>query len=107
MTKVTINPGICGLITTVEATSEDQMNVTLKVKSACAAITKMMEDLGDTHNGFALCLTKPGTSPLHKYASQAAHFPGHAGCPTFSGIIKCVEVECHLALPKNVEIRFE
>lgn len=33
MAKVTINPGVCGLITSAEAVSEDGMEVELHVKS--------------------------------------------------------------------------
>ncbi len=35
MTKVKIDPGICGLITSAEAHSDDQMTVEVTVKSGC------------------------------------------------------------------------
>ncbi|HIV18470.1 MAG TPA: hypothetical protein IAC82_04100 [Candidatus Merdivicinus intestinigallinarum] len=105
MTKVTINPGVCGLITTVEAHSDDQMEVKVTVKSGCEAVRKMMEELGDTFDAFACCLGKPGTSVFYDYARE--HFPGHASCPTLAGILKCMEVECGLALPKEASITFE
>ena len=105
MTKVTIDPGICSLTTQVEASSDDQMEVHLKVRSGCPSVGKMMEDLGEVFDAYELCLAKPGADPLHKYA--AAHFPGHAGCPVLAGIIKCAEVECRLALPKDAVISFE
>lgn len=105
MTKVTINPGVCGLITTVEAHSDDQMEVKVTVKSGCEAVRKMMEELGDTFDAFSCCLGKPGTSVFYDYARE--HFPGHASCPTLAGILKCMEVECGLALPKEASITFE
>ena len=105
MTKVSINPGVCGLITTVEAHSDDQMEVKVTVKSGCEAVRKMMEELGDTFDAFACCLGKPGTSVFYDYARE--HFPGHASCPTLAGILKCMEVECGLALPKEASITFE
>ena len=105
MTKVTINPGVCGLITTVEAHSDDHMEVKVTVKSGCEAVRKMMEELGDTFDAFACCLGKPGTSVFYDYARE--HFPGHASCPTLAGILKCMEVECGLALPKEASITFE
>ncbi|AGA69973.1 hypothetical protein Desdi_2553 [Desulfitobacterium dichloroeliminans LMG P-21439] len=105
MTKVTINPGICGFITKVEASSRDGEEVTLKVASDCEAVQKMMKELGDTFDAFELCLTKPGNGPLFGFASQ--HFPVHAACPVIAGIIKCAEAECQLALPRNSEIIFE
>ncbi len=105
MTKVTINPGVCGLITAVEAHSEDQMEVKVTVKSGCEAVRKMMEELGDTFDAFSCCLGKPGTSAFYDYARE--HFPGHASCPTLAGILKCIEVECGLALPREATITFE
>lgn len=105
MTKVTINPGVCGLVTTVEANSEDQMEVTLKVTSACEAVCSMMAELGDTFDGFSCCLCRPGTNIFYDYAKE--HFPGHAACAAISGITKCIEAECGLALPRNVSITFE
>ena len=41
MTKVMIDPGICNLVTSVEASSDDGMEVTLKVKSGCKSINDM------------------------------------------------------------------
>lgn len=105
MTKVKINPGVCGLITAVEAVSDDEMEVSLHVKSACAAVSKMFDSLGDTFDSYELCLGKPGTGALYEYA--AANFPGHCACPTIAGVIKAAEVECHLALPKDASIIFE
>ena len=104
MTKVAINPGICKLVTVVEAHSEDQMEVTLKVESSCEAITKMFNQLGDTYDAYELCLKRPGENEFYEYASK--NFPGHASCPAIAGILKCAEVECKLALPSNAVIKF-
>lgn len=104
MTKVMIDPGICNLLTSVEAISEDGMEVTLKVKSGCVSINEMFKQLGNTFDAYELCLDKPGNGPLYDYARE--HLPGHCGCPAIAGIIKAVEVECHLALPKDAKITF-
>lgn len=105
MTKVTIDPGICNLLTTVEAESADQMEVKVKVKSGCQSINQMFKDLGDTFDAYEICLTKPGANAFYEYAAE--HLPGHASCPVIAGIIKCMEVECRLALPKTASITFE
>ena len=104
MTKVTINPGICNLITSVEAESPDKMNVTVNVKSGCDAVNQMFKELGNNFDAYEICLTKPGCGAFYEYASEK--FPVHCGCPVISGIIKCIEAECNLALPKNCEIKF-
>lgn len=105
MTKVRIDPGICNLITKVEAESEDQMEVKVRVKSGCESINKMFQELGDTFDAYEVCLVKTGCGPLYDYAGE--HLPGHACCPAIAGIIKCIEVECKLALPKEAKISFE
>ena len=105
MTRVTIDPGVCGLLTTVEASSEDQMEVTVKVKSGCQSINQMFKELGDTFDAYEICLSKPGGNAFFTYAAE--HLPGHAGCPVLAGIIKCMGVECRLALPKDAVIHFE
>lgn len=104
MTKVMIQPGPCNLETRVEAVSEDGMEVQVKITSACESVAKITEVLGDTWDAYEVCLGKPGTGPLYEYAGE--HMPGHASCPTIAGIIKCIEVECRLALPKDVTITF-
>ena len=105
MTKVTIDPGVCGFITRVEANSEDGEEVILKVRSGCEPVRKMFEELGDTFDSYGLCLVHPGEGPLYAYASKK--FPVHCACPIIPGVIKAAEVECSLALPKEASIKFE
>ncbi|MBQ8974563.1 MAG: hypothetical protein IJ072_02430 [Oscillospiraceae bacterium] len=105
MTKVRIDPGICGLKATVTAVADDEeMEVRLKVSTGCKAIQDMFEELGDTFDTYELCLQKPGEGPLYDYAKQ--HFPVHVSCPVIPGIIKCAEVDAKLALKKNAYIEF-
>lgn len=104
MTTVEINPGICGFVTTVTAESEDEQEVRVTVKSGCASIQKMMEELGSEFDAFEVCLVRPGEGAFFEYAAK--NFPVHAACPVLSGIIKCMEVECRLALPAMASITF-
>ena len=75
MTKVEIDPGICGFVTTVEATAIENdedipvKEVHVKVKSGCASIQRMMGDLGDTFDAYKLLGLHPGRS-FHDYASS-------------------------------------
>lgn len=61
MTRVKIEPGICGFDATVTAESADQMEVTLRVDGGCEAVQKMMQALGGTFDAYELCLTRPGS----------------------------------------------
>ena len=107
MTKVRIEPGICGFTTTVRATSDpdDETDLTIRVASGCPSIKGMMEALGDSFDAYEVCLQKPGVGPFYDYARE--HFPVHVSCPVLNGIIKCMEVEAHLALKKDASIVFE
>lgn len=105
MTRVVIDPGICGFVTDAEAVSEDGVEVRVTVRSGCEAVTKMMEALGDTFDSYEVCLVRPGKGPLYEYASEK--FPGHCACPIVAGIVKAVEVECRLALPRDASITFQ
>jgi len=105
MTRVTINPGVCGFITTVEAASEDGMEVKVKAESGCESVIKMFRELGDTFDSYEVCLVNPGKGPLYEFAS--GKFPAHCACPILSGITKAIEAECKLALPRNVSITFD
>lgn len=104
MTKVTINPGICGLITKVSAEADEDYGVKLHITSACKSVQEMYEALGEDYDAMEEVLVKPGEGSFYGYASQ--HFPAHAACPVISGIIKCMEAECKLGLKAPVSIEF-
>ena len=103
MTKVEIMPGVCGLTALVTAESEDGMEAKVTVETQCGGIRKVMEEVGDELDAYDICLQKPGTGAL--YEAAAKHCP-HAACPVIAGIIKCIEAECKMALPKDASIRF-
>jgi hypothetical protein len=105
MTIVRIDPGVCGHTARVEAVSDDGAEVRIKVESHCASVKELFEVLGDTFDGYEICLDKPGCGPLYAYAAE--HFPPHCGCPVIAGVIKAAEAACKLALPKDVSITFE
>ena len=104
MTKVKVNPGVCGFVTSITAESEDGEEAVVKVASGCESIRKMMEDLGNTFDPIEVCLTRQGTGVFYDYAGE--HFPVHAACPVINGILKCIEAECSLALPADASISF-
>lgn len=104
MTKVKIEPGICGFTALVTAEDQEDDEIKVHVATGCEAIKKMMEDLGDMINAFDVCLKRPGAGLFYEYA--AAHFPAHAACPVIAGITKAIEAEDGLALKKDASITF-
>ncbi len=104
MKTVRIKPGICGIITTATAESEDQMEVKVRVDSACEGVKNMFGQNENTFNVFEVCLKKPGQGELYELAG--GFMPEHTSCPVIAGILKCIEVECRLALPADATIEF-
>ena len=53
MTKVRIEPGICGFMAIAEAEAAEDFMVHLRVASGCAAVQEMMKALGSTFSAFS------------------------------------------------------
>lgn len=100
MAKVTVEPGICGLVTTIEAIQEDRKTVRLTIDTACPNLKPLSEELA-TIDGMKECFAKIGDSVIFETTRK---YCKHAACPVPTGIHKCVEVACKLALPKDVII---
>lgn len=110
MTKVKIDPGVCGFVTEVEVSlcegEDEEDEVRVKIRSGCKAVMGLAKEaLAEPVDSFACCLGQPGTGPLFEYAGK--HFPGHCSCIVVPGIIKAIEAECNLALKKDASIVFE
>ncbi|SHJ64410.1 hypothetical protein SAMN02745751_03025 [Dethiosulfatibacter aminovorans DSM 17477] len=103
MAKIIVNPGICGLITEIEVEAVDGMNAEFKVESQCGHIRKLADDVPSV-NGYEEVFKKYGEGAI---AKAAAVHCSHAACPVPTAMLKGVEVACSLALPKEVEIKFE
>jgi len=101
MAKAEICSGICGFTTTVEARKDEVGRILLDVQSDCQAIQRLAADLTqvDPYREF----TFRGQGPLT--FQLAAQYCSHAACPVPVGIIKAVEIEAGLALPKDVTIK--
>lgn len=105
MTKAKIDSGICGHITHVSASSTDDYQVALDIVSDCPDIQKLAQDpdLAEVNALEEISFRQGEPSILTKGRQHCAH----GSCPVPAGIIKVVEVEAGLALPKDVTIRFE
>ena len=102
MTRVEVNPGICGLSTVIkaEASESDMFSIKLCIESACS----MVMDLGsklDTAQALRE-ITYRGEGP--SILQSAAKILKHPACVLPSAILKAIEVEAGLALPKDVTV---
>jgi len=101
-TSIRVNPGICGFAATVSAEKAGKRLVRLNITSDCLQVQKLAGQLGEIDMA---ALFKPAaSSPV--YASAAACLL-HPPCAVPLAIIKAVECEMGLALPKNVTLEFE
>jgi hypothetical protein len=101
MTKVTINPGACGMTVTVELEQKDKKTFSVKVMSECKMVEKLGEELGElTMMDAFKRLTE---NPVY---TKGAACLRHVACPVPSGILKALEVEAGLAVARDVTMTF-
>jgi len=101
---VNVMSGICGMRTTIRASSEDMIGpVKLEMESECPHIQKLAAELTEVKAFEEIGFRGDGPKTL----SLAARYCQHAACPVPSSIIKAIEVAAGLALPKDPEIHVE
>jgi hypothetical protein len=101
VTRVVVEAGICGFTTTIEAKKAGKLEVSVEVESDCEAVAEMNGELQNL--GWMEALGPPGKSAVWECA--CTHIK-HPSCPVPMGILKAIEVELDLALPKDVVIHF-
>ena len=101
MTKVIVKAGACGFTVTITAEKDTGKKIRLSFDTECEMVLKMLDDISqvDTMSVFSNHIANP------VYRSAAKHIK-HAACPVMSGILKAIEVEAGLALPRDVRIEF-
>ena len=102
MTRVAVDPGICGMHATIDVTDVGNQKVSVKITSDCEMVTKMGESLVEVDKWDVF--KPPADSEVYKCASEC---PLHAACPVPMAILKAIEIEAGLAAPKAVHIRYE
>ncbi|GAB4390228.1 MAG: hypothetical protein Kow0025_20800 [Thermodesulfovibrionales bacterium] len=102
MARAVIKPGACGLTTTVRVTKAQGRRYKVSVSSECEMVEKLGSELGELEmtDAFKRILD----NPVYKNASACLR---HVSCPVPCGVLKALEVEAGLAVPKEVSIKFE
>lgn len=107
--KVTVDAGICGFTAIIKATSEDNMNVNLKVVSPCEIIKELAEkfqeitpinayqEIGPQTEGQILNISRKVL--VEKGACEACVVP--------AAVCKAMYVAAGLALPKDVVMEIQ
>ena len=99
MAKAVIDAGICGFITRVIARRNGDA-CTIEMQTDCSALRVLADAL--RHVDPMREISFRGEGPL-TLALARIHCP-HPACPVPAGILKAIEVEAGLALPKDVHI---
>ncbi len=102
MSRLVVDAGICGFQSVVEARKLEKDTVSVTIKSDCKQVSKLNEmlpvlELRD------IFLPPNGNIVFH----LAGQTDCHTSCAVPIAIIKSVEVEMGMALPRNVSIKFE
>lgn len=100
MAKAEIHSGICGFSTTVETTMDGD-TCKIEIHSECKAIQKMAAELTEVDPMREISFRR-STPHIHE---MGVKYCSHAACPVPVGIVKAVEIEAGLALPKDVTIK--
>jgi len=100
MATVEVDSGICGFVTTVR-TRTGGRTMSVEIASECEHIQKLAAALTEIDPFQEISFRGEGPLTLRLAAQHCAH----AACPVPVGIIKAIEVEAGLALPKDVAIR--
>lgn len=105
MTKVEVSAGDCGHSAVIEVTKIDDRHVRVILHSECEQIMAMNPALvhlqwkGKGHEVFGRMVE----SAVYQSASEQIR---HTACPVPVAILKAIEAEVGLALPKDVTIKF-
>lgn len=101
MTRVSINPGICGFPATVEIKTISKRRFELVLATECEKLIQLSNQIETLDLVDAFKQAKD--SRLYSAVSDCQL---HPACPAPVGIIKALEVEAGIALARDVEIRF-
>lgn len=104
MAKAEVHAGVCGHSADIEVRRTSKETVQVKIDSACEMLTAMNEELASVKwrgRGHQVFRPIPESAV---YQAAGCHLR-HSGCPVPAAIIKAIEVEVGIALPRDVTIR--
>ena len=114
MTRVECDPGICGMPCIIDAAkisdpdvvAAGKRKVSLKIKCDCERVIKLANQLTEMDEGEVDewdPIKGRGEAKVCQYARQ---YRFCAACPVPTAILKTVEAEAGLAVPRDAYIRF-
>lgn len=101
MTKVVINPGACGMQVTVEVEKKEGKIFSVRITTECEMVEKLGKEIPELTVMDAF--KRLQDNPVYKKGATCLK---HVACPVPSAILKALEVEAGLNLPRDVTITF-
>ncbi|NOY53190.1 MAG: hypothetical protein GXP58_06155 [Deltaproteobacteria bacterium] len=101
MTRVKIDPGVCGFPALVTVEKKDRQHFRVTIESNCEMVRKLGEEIASLTMQDAFI--RFSDNRVYEKASTCLK---HTACPVPSGILKALEVEAGLAVPRNVTVEF-
>jgi hypothetical protein len=101
MTTVIVNSGACGFTITIKAKKGKEKKIDLSLDTACEMVQKMLADIATVDHRVTLIGFRD--NPI--YLSAAKHLK-HVACPVPSAILKAIETETGMNVPKDARIEF-
>lgn len=102
MTRVSIDPGICGFTTTVEIEKTGKRKFRVILTTECEKLGQLASQIETLDLADAFKQAKDS-----RLYGAVADCQLHPACPMPIGIIKALEVEAGIALARDVEIHFD
>jgi len=102
-TKLVINAGICGRTATIDVVGLPDHRAAVTVTSDCEMVNKMGEGLKEL-NWLSLWEQRGDGYSAYKAALQSIK---DITCPVPVAVLKAIEVEAGIALPKDVTFSFK
>lgn len=100
-TKVIINPGACGFTATVVIKKKTGDTFSVSIVSGCEMVSKLGQEM--TELAMTDVFKRFIDNPVYRKGSVCLR---HVACPVLSGILKALEVEAGLNVPRDVSITF-
>jgi hypothetical protein len=101
-TRVIVNPGVCGFTTTITTNKQPKRRVAISITSDCKLVSLLADSLKETG---AFEIMKPMQEC--EVFEKASKCPLHLTCLVPIGILKAIEAEAELALPRDAGIHFD
>jgi hypothetical protein len=103
MTRITLDAGACGFTVVIKAKESGDRRCRIELVSPCEMAKELNEELKNREFGPEV-FSSIVDSEINRLSAKHIR---HTSCPLPSAILKAIEVEAGLAVPKDVTMKIE